>query len=92
MESKSSLAGIEMALFLISTFFTGALNGLNVLVVGLDVNSDTPAIAIAANSPFRCLVGAGAVAIATPMVDRIRMGWMGVFIAGLWVPLRRYRW
>ncbi|EHK42404.1 hypothetical protein TRIATDRAFT_33216 [Trichoderma atroviride IMI 206040] len=83
MESKSSLAGIEVALFFIGMLFTGALNGLNVLVV--DINSDTPATAVAANNLFRCLVSAGAVAIATPMINRIGMGWMGVFIAGLWV-------
>lgn len=83
MESKSSLVGIEIALFFIGTFFTGALNCLNVLVV--DINSDTPATAVAANNLFRCLVSAGAVAIATPMIDRIGMGWMGVFIAALWV-------
>ncbi|KAM0511804.1 hypothetical protein ACHAPE_009480 [Trichoderma viride] len=83
MESKSSLAGIEVALFFIGMFFTGALNGLNVLVV--DINTDTPATAVAANNLFRCLIGAGAVAIATPMISRIGMGWMGVFIAGLWV-------
>ncbi|PKK41649.1 hypothetical protein CI102_14762, partial [Trichoderma harzianum] len=83
MESKSSLAGIEITLFFIGMFFTGALNGLNVLVV--DINSDTPATAVAANNLFRCLISAGAVAIATPMINRIGLGWMGVFIAGVWV-------
>lgn len=83
MESKSSLAGIEITLFFIGMFFTGALNGLNVLVV--DINSDTPATAVAANNLFRCLISAGVVAIATPMINRIGLGWMSVFIAGVWV-------
>ena len=83
LESRSSLAAIEVCLFFCGFFFTGALNAFNVLVV--DMNPTEPATASAANNLFRCLVGAGATAVATPLIAKIGMGWLGVFIAGLWI-------
>ena len=90
METQASLAAIEVMLFLSGLFFSGALNGLNVLVV--DTNPDSPATAVAANNLFRCLVGAGAVALATPLIRSIGIGWTSVIVAGLWVLMSPFVW
>jgi hypothetical protein len=83
METRSSLAGIEVSLFFCGLCFSGALNGLNVLIV--DTHADKPATAVAANNLFRCLVGAGATALALPVIDAIGMGWFTVCVSALWV-------
>ncbi|KAL9618283.1 MAG: hypothetical protein Q9160_006994 [Pyrenula sp. 1 TL-2023] len=82
-QTKSSLAGIEASLFFVGLFNSGALSGLNTLVV--DTHQDSPATAMAANNLFRCLVSAGAISIAVPLIDRIGIGWTSVFIAGVWL-------
>ena len=83
MQEKSSLAGIEVTLFFLGLFNSGGLSGLNTLVV--DTHQESPATAMAANNLFRCLVSAGATAIAVPLIDRIGIGWTSVFIAGVWL-------
>lgn len=83
METKSSLAGIEVVLFFMGLFFSGVQQGLNTLVV--DTHPDIPATATAANNLFRCLVGAGATAVAPFMIKRIGIGFTGVFISGVWL-------
>ena len=83
MQTKSSLAGIEVTLFFLGLFNSGGLSGLNTLVV--DTHQESPATAMAANNLFRCLVSAGATAIAVPLIDRIGIGWTSVFIAGVWL-------
>lgn len=82
MESNSSLAGIEVALFFQGLFFSGIMQGLNTLIV--DTHSDTPATATAANNLFRCLMSAGGTAVAPLMIEKMGIGWMGVFISGVW--------
>ncbi|KAE9391777.1 MFS general substrate transporter [Gymnopus androsaceus JB14] len=83
METQSSLAGILVALFFQGLFFSGALQGLNTLIV--DTHQDTPASATAANNLFRCLMSAGGTAIAPLMIDRMGIGYMGVFISAVWI-------
>jgi predicted MFS family arabinose efflux permease len=83
MQTQASLAGIEVALFFLGLFNSGGLSGLNTLVV--DTHQESPATAMAANNLFRCLVSAGATAIAVPLIDRIGIGWTSVFIAGVWL-------
>jgi predicted MFS family arabinose efflux permease len=82
-QTKSSLVGIEVTLFFLGLFNTGGLSGLNTLVV--DTHQESPATAMAANNLFRCLVSAGATAIAVPLINRIGIGWTSVFIAGVWL-------
>lgn len=82
MASNSSLAGIEVALFFQGLFFSGIMQGLNTLIV--DTHSDTPATATAANNLFRCLMSAGGTAVAPLMIEKIGIGWMGVFISAVW--------
>ncbi|KAL3458750.1 putative MFS transporter [Aspergillus heterothallicus] len=99
MQANTSLAAIIVFLFLSGHTTTGAFSSLNTLVV--DINAETPATAVAANNLFRCLLGAGAVAVAKPLIDCIGIGWTATFVAGLWVVLspclwvvylRGYRW
>jgi MFS family permease len=90
MEYRTNLAGPLITLFLTGHTVTGAFSGINVLVV--DINVKTPATATAASNLFRCLFGAGAVAAAVPLIDRIGMGWMGTCIAALWLTLSPLLW
>ncbi|PSR82028.1 major facilitator superfamily domain-containing protein [Coniella lustricola] len=90
MESRSSLAGIEVSLFFLGLFFSGAQQGFNTLVV--DTHSDIPATATAANNLFRCLISAGAVAIAPFLIDQIGIGYTGVFISGVWLCFSPLLW
>lgn len=83
MDFNTSLAGPLVMLFFTGHLVTGAFSSLNTLVV--DINKDSPATAVAANNLFRCLMGAGASAIANPLIGRISIGWTGTFIAGLWL-------
>lgn len=83
MQTRSSLAGIEVTLFFLGIFNAGGLAGLSTLVV--DTHQESPATATAANNLFRYLVSAGATAAAVPLIDRIGIGWTSVFIAGVFV-------
>ncbi|OTA98285.1 hypothetical protein M426DRAFT_259339 [Hypoxylon sp. CI-4A] len=90
MQTKASLAGIEIFLFFCGVFIVGALNGLNTLIVDMHVNS--PATAVAANNLCRCLVGAGAAAVGSPLINRIGLGWTAVFVSGVWIILSPLLW
>jgi len=56
---------------------------LSTLVV--DLNIQTPGTATAAGNWVRCWIGAGAVAVIGPLLDRIGTGWLCVLVAGIWV-------
>ncbi|CAJ2506422.1 Uu.00g005520.m01.CDS01 [Anthostomella pinea] len=90
MESQTSLAGIEVALFFQGLFFSGALQGMNTLIV--DTHQDTPATATAANNLFRCLFSAGGTAVAPLLINKIGVGWMGIFISGVWLAFTPCLW
>ncbi|RAL08871.1 synaptic vesicle transporter [Aspergillus homomorphus CBS 101889] len=80
---RVSLAGPMITLFVGSHLLTGAFTAVNTLMV--DVNRRSPATAVAANNLFRCLLGAGATAIAAPLIGRIGIGWTATLMAALWV-------
>lgn len=90
LQKTSSLAGIEVTLFFVGLFNNGALTGLNTLVV--DTHPESPATAMAASNLFRCLVSAGATALAVPLIDKIGIGWTSVFIAGVWLVFSPFLW
>jgi multidrug resistance protein len=90
MDRRLGLPGILISLFFMSLFFSGALNNLNTLIV--DLHASSPATAVAANNLARCLVGAGAAAVGTPMIDKIGMGWTSVFVAGVWAAATPLLW
>lgn len=83
MDYKTSLAGPLVMLFFTGHLTTGAFSSLNTLIV--DTHRQSPATAVAANNLLRCLLGAGAVAVANPLIQRIGIGWTATFIAFLWV-------
>ncbi|KAI1642341.1 putative MFS transporter [Daldinia loculata] len=87
---KTNLAGPLVMLFFTGHLVTGAFSSLNTLVV--DINRETPATAVAANNLFRCLLGAGATAIANPLIDRIGIGWTGTLVAFLWILFSPLLW
>ena len=90
MEEETSLAAPMVMLFFTGHLITGAFSSLNTLIV--DTHRQSPATAVAANNLFRCLIAAGAVAVAGPLIDRIGMGWTATFIAGLWLIFSPFVW
>lgn len=90
METGAPLAGILVALFFLGLFFSGALQGLNTLIV--DTHQDTPATATAANNLFRCVFSAGGTALAPNLINAIGIGYMGVFISGVWLLFSPLLW
>ncbi|RAH46234.1 MFS general substrate transporter [Aspergillus brunneoviolaceus CBS 621.78] len=83
MQSRVSLAGPVVTLFVGSHLLTGAFTTLSTLMV--DLNRGSPATAVAANNLVRCLLGAGATAAAAPVIEAIGVGWMAVVMAAVWV-------
>ncbi|KAJ4479024.1 major facilitator superfamily domain-containing protein [Lentinula aciculospora] len=90
MQTNASLAGIEVSLFFLGLFFSGAQQGLNTLIV--DTHADTPATATAANNLFRCLMSSGGTAVAPFMIEKIGIGLMGVFISSVWLAFSPCLW
>ena len=90
MDFRTALAGPLVMLFFVGNLVTGSFSAINTLVV--DIHRQTPATAVAANNLFRCLLGAGAAALALPMINRIGMGWTGTFIAFLWIVFSPCLW
>lgn len=90
MQFKTSLAGPMIMLFFMSHLTTGAFSSLNTLII--DTNRESPATAVAATNLWRCLTGAGAVAAAGPLIERIGLGWTATFIAFLWLAFSPLVW
>ncbi|EXJ77657.1 hypothetical protein A1O3_09886 [Capronia epimyces CBS 606.96] len=83
MNFKTSIAAPEVLLFFVGHFTTGTNTSLNTLIV--DTNRESPATATASSNLFRCLLGAGSVAVGTPLIQRIGIGWTGTFVAGVYL-------
>jgi hypothetical protein len=90
MNFKTNLAGPVITLFLTGHTATGAFSSLNTLIV--DINVESPATAAAANNLVRCPFGAGAVAAAVPLINKIGMGWACTFVAGVWLVTSPMLW
>jgi hypothetical protein len=90
MNFKANLAGPVITLFLTGHTVIGAFSSFNTLIV--DINVESPATAVAANNLIRCPFGAGAVAVAVPLIKRIRMGWTRTFVAGIWIGFSPMVW
>lgn len=90
MNFKTNLAAPLITLFVTGHTVTGAFSSLNTLVV--DINIESPATAVAANNLFRCLFGAGAVAAAVPLIEKIGMGWTCTFVSGIWLVFSPMLW
>lgn len=99
MDFRTSLAGPVIMLFLTGHLITGAFTTLSTLVV--DTHRQSAATAQAANNLLRCLFAAGSAAFASPLIQRIGIGWTGTFVAAVWIVsspclwvvyLRGHRW
>lgn len=90
MQYKAPLAAPMVCLFFMAHMTTGAFSALNTLIV--DTHRESPATAVAANNLWRCLTGAGAVAAAGPLIDRIGIGWTASLIAFLWLLFSPAMW
>jgi len=90
MNFKTNLAGPVITLFLTGHTATGAFSSLNTLII--DINVESPATAAAANNLVRCPFGAGAVAAAVPLINKIGMGWACTSVAGLWAAITPMLW
>ena len=51
-----------------------------------------PGTATAAGNWVRCWIGAGAVAIIGPLLDKMGTGWLGVLVVGVWVGFSPLLW
>lgn len=69
---------------------TGAFMALSTLVT--DLNIERPGTATAAGNLVRCWIGAGAVALIGPLLERIGTGWVGVLVVGVWVAFSPLLW
>ncbi|EME79524.1 uncharacterized protein MYCFIDRAFT_190396 [Pseudocercospora fijiensis CIRAD86] len=81
----TSLAGPEVALFLIGFGVSTAFNITNTLLI--DLHRDQPATATAAVNFARCLMSAGGAAAIIPMCDAMGIGWAFTFLALVYVVL-----
>lgn len=90
MEQKTSLVGPLVMLFFLGHFITGSFSSLNTLIV--DLHYQTPATATASSNLVRCLLGAGATAFATPLINAIGIGWAGTAVALLLLALSPLVW
>jgi hypothetical protein len=90
MEYKTALAGPVVMLFFTGHLTSGAFSSVSTLIV--DLNRQSPATAVAANNLFRCLLAAGVVAVADPLIQRIGIGWTATLIAFLWVLFSPLLW
>jgi MFS family permease len=80
---RTSLAAPLVFLFLQSFGNSVAFSGFSNLI--MDLNRDKPGTASAAMNLVRCLMGAGGVAFAGPLINAGGVGWLAITIAGIWL-------
>ncbi|EMC95464.1 hypothetical protein BAUCODRAFT_40468, partial [Baudoinia panamericana UAMH 10762] len=82
---ETSLAGPEIAMFMIGFGVSTAFNLTNTLLI--DLHRDSPATATAAVNFVRCLMSAVGAAVIIPMCHAMNPGWAFTFISLLYVAL-----
>lgn len=78
LEYEVHIAGPIVMLVFVGYCTLAGFNTLNVLII--DTHRSNPATASAASNLVRCLLGAGASALANPMIDGMGRGWAFTFI------------
>ena len=73
LEVNGPLAAVLVLLFIMSFAMTAAFNAISTLLI--DFYPKAPATATAANNLLRCLLGAGATGVITPMINAMGRGW-----------------
>jgi hypothetical protein len=79
LEINGPLAAAVVVLFFLSFCVTVAFNVTSTLLI--DFYPKAPATATAANNLMRCLLGAGATGVITPMIDAMGRGWCFTFLS-----------
>ena len=83
MEYKIHVAAILVIVFLLANVLTGALVATAALLT--DINLGDGASLGAAMNLVRCLMGAGGVAITTPLINAIGIGYASTMVAAIWI-------
>ncbi|KAH8882936.1 major facilitator superfamily transporter [Thozetella sp. PMI_491] len=83
MQYKAGVAVHCVLLFLMGLALIGANNATNTLII--DINPSKAGAAIAANNLTRCLIGAGASAAISPMINAMGSGWAFTLIGLLYL-------
>jgi predicted MFS family arabinose efflux permease len=79
LEINGPLAAALVVLFFFSFCVTVAFNVTSTLLI--DFYPKAPATATASNNLLRCLLGAGATGVITPMIDAMGRGWCFTFLS-----------
>ena len=79
LEINGPLAVALVLLFFFSFTVTVSFNVISTLLI--DFYPKAPATATAANNLMRCLLGAGATGVITPMIDAMGRGWCFTFLS-----------
>ena len=79
LEINGPLAAPLVLLFFFSLTVTVSFNVISTLLI--DFYPRAPATATAANNLVRCLLGAGATGVITPMIDAMGRGWCFTFLS-----------
>ncbi|BCR95062.1 uncharacterized protein AKAW2_20002A [Aspergillus luchuensis] len=90
LQKAHSLGATLTFLFFLSFTATATFSVLSTLLI--DLLSDKPGAAGAANNLTRCLLGAGSAAFILPLIQRIGVGWAYTVIAGLLTILSPIVW
>lgn len=83
LQYKTSIAVPVVLLFFMGVGMIGFNNTCSVLIV--DIAPGKAGAATAANNLTRCLIGAAATAVITPMIDGIGAGWAFTIFGGLYL-------
>lgn len=83
MEYKIHVAAVLVLIFILANVLTGALVATTALLT--DVNLGDGASLGAAMNLVRCLMGAGGVAITTPLINAIGIGYASTMVAAIWI-------
>jgi hypothetical protein len=79
LEINGPLAAALVVLFFFSFCVTASFNVISTLLI--DFYPKAPATATAANNLMRCLLGAGATGVITPMINAMGRGWCFTFLS-----------
>ena len=87
---KTNLAGPLFLMFFMGYAVIAAFNCMSILMI--DIYPGKPATATAANNLVRCLLGAGASAVAIPMIEALGNGWTYTLMAMVWLAFSPLLW
>jgi len=90
LHSRTNVAGPCIMLFFLGYTLIASTQSISILIV--DINPGKAGTATAANNLIRCLLGAGATALISPMTNKMGLGWAYTFIGLVYVVLSPLLW